>query len=116
GTRHTRIAPRGVAARAQEKTAAGGPGFARDREVAELRKSAAAQTVALIARPDAGRRDLRAKGLEHRAHRRARQVPIDRVLLSAPNPGGDALSGVSAVDPFRHELAQLLWTRRDSHL
>src|SRR5205807_2053670 len=72
-----------------EGSAAGGEVFAGDREVAELRESPACRTVARIAQPDAGRRHLGTKSLEHRTHGRPRQVPVGQAQRFAADPGGD---------------------------
>ena len=105
-----------MTARADEETAAGGEVFAGDREVAELRESPACRTVARIAQPDAGRRHLGTKSLEHRTHGRPRQVPVGQAQRFAADPGGDDFARIGPREAIRHSLAQLLRAGGDARV
>src|SRR4029077_8432981 len=100
-TGHARIPPAAATAGAEEKAAAGRQVLARNREVAELRRSAARGAVQLVAHSRTGGGGLGNQRLEHRPDGRPRQEPIDHGLVVAVDPGRDELARISAVEPKR---------------
>ena len=105
-----------MTASADKKAAARGEVLISAGEEAELRRSAAARAVSFVPRAGAGRRSLRAQSLEHRAQRRARQIPLDHVLVVARHPGRNQVVRFGGLDAARHRVAQLHGTGGNAHV